>query len=257
MKLEIMPRQRALEAGQREEAMEMSGLELWKHEKPPKIFPMPPPLPPLLAAAGAGGYDEATLVPPLNFAMVDDGIYRSGFPAAANFRFLKSLNLRSIVYLCPEPYPEINTEFLEKNGIKLHQFGIEGRKEPFVEIPDEKIREALKVVLDVRNQPLLIHCKRGKVSLISFHLTLFSWYLQVDNFLLTHRAILSFVSAAPNWMRRRLHEEVAEMVPVFGLRRVPALRRCESEEHRPEIHGAVRRRELEAPDQLTLLTKGE
>lgn len=58
-------------------------------------------------------------------------------------------------------------------------------------------------------------------------------------------------------MRRRLHEEVAEMVPVFSLRRVPALRCCESEEHRPEIHGAVRRRELEAPDHLTLLTKGE
>ena len=101
-------------------------------------------------------------MPPLNFAMVDDGIFRSGFPAAANFRFLKSLNLRSIVYLCPEPYPETNAEFLAKNGIKLHQFGIEGRKEPFVNIPDDKIREALKVVLDVKNQPLLIHCKRGK-----------------------------------------------------------------------------------------------
>ncbi|KQK19061.1 probable tyrosine-protein phosphatase DSP2 [Brachypodium distachyon] len=154
MKLEIMPKQRTLEAEQREEAMEMSGLELWKHEKPPKIFPMTP-----LSAAGC---DEAALVPPLNFAMVDDGIYRSGFPATANFPFLKSLNLRSIVYLCPEPYPEANTEFLEQHGIKLHQFGIEGRKEPFVEIPDDKIREALKVVLDVRNQPLLIHCKRGK-----------------------------------------------------------------------------------------------
>ncbi|KAF8660867.1 hypothetical protein HU200_057457 [Digitaria exilis] len=94
--------------------------------------------------------------------MVDDGIFRSGFPETANFRFLRSLNLRSIVYLCPEPYPETNTEFLEKNGIKLHQFGIEGRKEPFVNIPDDKIREALKVVLDPRNQPLLIHCKRGK-----------------------------------------------------------------------------------------------
>ena len=34
----------------------------------------------------------------------------------------------SLRYLCPEPYPETNTEFLEKNGIKLHQFGIEGRK---------------------------------------------------------------------------------------------------------------------------------
>ncbi|XP_052158690.1 probable tyrosine-protein phosphatase DSP2 [Oryza glaberrima] len=169
MKLEVMPKQRAMEAEQREEAMEMSGLELWKHEKPASMvvfLPPPPPPPPLVpaaaAAAAAACGEEATLVPPLNFAMVDDGIFRSGFPAAANFRFLKSLNLRSIVYLCPEPYPETNAEFLAKNGIKLYQFGIEGRKEPFVNIPDDKIREALKVVLDVRNQPLLIHCKRGK-----------------------------------------------------------------------------------------------
>ncbi|KAG2604972.1 probable tyrosine-protein phosphatase DSP2 [Panicum virgatum] len=158
MKLEVMPKQRVLEAEQREEAMEMSGLELWKHEKPPRICPMPSLIPPPAAC----DCDEAALVPPLNFAMVDDGIFRSGFPETSNFRFLKSLNLRSIVYLCPEPYPETNTEFLEENGIKLHQFGIEGRKEPFVEIPDDKIREALKVVLDPRNQPLLIHCKRGK-----------------------------------------------------------------------------------------------
>ncbi|XP_040381544.1 probable tyrosine-protein phosphatase DSP2 [Oryza brachyantha] len=161
MKLEVVPKQRAMEAEQREEAMEMSGLELWKHEKP-VMFYLPPPPPPQLACEEAAVGAATTLVPPLNFAMVDDGIFRSGFPAAANFRFLKSLNLRSIVYLCPEPYPETNTEFLAKNGIKLHQFGIEGRKEPFVNIPDDKIREALKVVLDVRNQPLLIHCKRGK-----------------------------------------------------------------------------------------------
>lgn len=104
MKLEVMPKQRAMEAEQREEAMEMSGLELWKHEKPASMvvfLPPPPPPPPLVpaaaAAAAAACGEEATLVPPLNFAMVDDGIFRSGFPAAANFRFLKSLNLRSIV----------------------------------------------------------------------------------------------------------------------------------------------------------------
>uniref|UniRef100_A0A0D9WN41 diphosphoinositol-polyphosphate diphosphatase n=1 Tax=Leersia perrieri TaxID=77586 RepID=A0A0D9WN41_9ORYZ len=163
MKLEVIPKQRAMEAEQMEEAMEMSGLELWKHEKHALVFLPPPlPVPPMQMPLAAAFDEEATLVPPLNFAMVDDGIFRSGFPAAANFRFLKSLNLRSIVYLCPEPYPETNAEFLAKNGIKLHQFGIEGRKEPFVNIPDDKIREALKVVLDVRNQPLLIHCKRGK-----------------------------------------------------------------------------------------------
>jgi hypothetical protein len=36
--------------------------------------------------------------------------------------------LGSLRYLCPEPYPETNKEFLAKNGIKLYQFGIEGRK---------------------------------------------------------------------------------------------------------------------------------
>ncbi|KAF5474889.1 hypothetical protein F2P56_006742 [Juglans regia] len=105
---------------------------------------------------------EELLVPPLNFAMVDKGIYRSGFPDSANFGFLKSLRLRSIICLCPETYPQANNEFLKTNGIKLFQLGIDGCKEPFVNIPEETIRGALKVVLDARNHPLLIHCKRGK-----------------------------------------------------------------------------------------------
>ncbi|OQU76031.1 hypothetical protein SORBI_3010G079000 [Sorghum bicolor] len=102
MKLEVMPmpKQRVLEAEQREEAMEMSGLDLWKHEKPPRICPLSPPLPPPAAAC-----DETTLVPPLNFAMVDDGIFRSGFPDTSNFRFLKTLNLRSIVVLARHQVP--------------------------------------------------------------------------------------------------------------------------------------------------------
>lgn len=37
------------------------------------------------------------LVPPYNFAMVDEGIYRSGFPTVENFEFLEALNLRSVV----------------------------------------------------------------------------------------------------------------------------------------------------------------
>jgi tyrosine-protein phosphatase SIW14 len=90
MKLEVAPKS-FLEADQGEGAMGMSALELWKVEKLPKICPIPLPMPP------AAPCDETTLVPPLNFAMVDDGIFRSGFPEATNFRFLKSLNLRSIV----------------------------------------------------------------------------------------------------------------------------------------------------------------
>lgn len=37
------------------------------------------------------------LYPPINFAMVDHGIYRSSFPDSVNFSFLTALGLRSIV----------------------------------------------------------------------------------------------------------------------------------------------------------------
>ena len=38
-------------------------------------------------------------VPPLNFSLVEDGIYRSGFPMPINFPFLEQLGLKTIVYL--------------------------------------------------------------------------------------------------------------------------------------------------------------
>ncbi|RWW22347.1 hypothetical protein GW17_00013461 [Ensete ventricosum] len=68
------------------------------------------------------------LLPPSNFGVVDRGIYRSGFPSDENFPFLKALNVRSIVYLCPEPYPKVNAEFVRSQGIRLFQFGIEGSR---------------------------------------------------------------------------------------------------------------------------------
>jgi tyrosine-protein phosphatase SIW14 len=50
------------------------------------------------AAAGAETGTGAGLVsPPANFGMVDTGVYRSGFPDAASFGFLRGLGLRSVV----------------------------------------------------------------------------------------------------------------------------------------------------------------
>ncbi|GMI69750.1 plant and fungi atypical dual-specificity phosphatase 3 [Hibiscus trionum] len=55
--------------------------------------------------------DNIAMESPCNFSMVDDDIYRSGCPRPSNFAFLETPNLRSIIYLCPEPYPEENIEF--------------------------------------------------------------------------------------------------------------------------------------------------
>ncbi|KZF25755.1 hypothetical protein L228DRAFT_208025 [Xylona heveae TC161] len=100
--------------------------------------------------------------PPDNFAAVTPGIYRSSFPKAENFEHLKSLGLRSILTLVPEPYPEANIQFLEENNIKHFQIPMPGNKEPFVNIPPHDIAAALSVVLDRRNHPILIHCNKGK-----------------------------------------------------------------------------------------------
>uniref|UniRef100_A0A8I7B8T2 Tyrosine-protein phosphatase n=2 Tax=Hordeum vulgare subsp. vulgare TaxID=112509 RepID=A0A8I7B8T2_HORVV len=84
----------------------------------------------LLRRVGEAGEGEEPpqLVPPLNFAMVDHGVYRSGFPDASNLPFLETLHLRSVLCLCPEPYPEANQEFLRAHGIRLFQLGIDGSK---------------------------------------------------------------------------------------------------------------------------------
>ncbi|KAL7614682.1 hypothetical protein Lser_V15G05309 [Lactuca serriola] len=113
-------------------------------------------------AANNGGDPAAGLSyhPPINFATVEDRIYRSGFPQPSDFPFLDTLQLRSVIYLCTESYPKENLEFLHSRNIRLFQFGIDGTKD--ANIPKSIITEALKVLIDVRNHPILIHCKRGK-----------------------------------------------------------------------------------------------
>mmetsp|Transcript_32286 Transcript_32286/g.52162 ORF Transcript_32286/g.52162 Transcript_32286/m.52162 type:complete len:170 (-) Transcript_32286:465-974(-) len=104
---------------------------------------------------------ETTIfIPPVNFAMVARGVYRSGYPNKKNIAFLKKLGLKSVLYLCPEDHALV--EFFSSSSIKLFQFGIKGNKEPFVDIPEDRVREALVVLLDTRNHPILIHCNKGK-----------------------------------------------------------------------------------------------
>ncbi|KAL0586193.1 hypothetical protein ABG067_004041 [Albugo candida] len=118
------------------------------------------PLPDTSLIKEDGDYEE--LIPPENFAMIERGLYRSGFPKKKNFAFLKSLGLRSILTLVLEEYPFANTEFNNQNRIQLLQFGVPGNKEPFVDIPEAGMLSALKAVLDIRNHPMLIHCNKGK-----------------------------------------------------------------------------------------------
>ena len=118
------------------------------------------------------------LVPPLNFAMVSAGVYRSGYPNKKNFSFIQDkLGIRTIVYLCPEDYRRDNIDFCERENISVEHCDIlrDGRPgevapsnfsdaQPFAYIDEQRVAQALKILLDPRRHPVLIHCHKGDHS---------------------------------------------------------------------------------------------
>ncbi|KAJ2319920.1 tyrosine-protein phosphatase siw14 [Coemansia sp. RSA 2704] len=127
------------------------------------ISVMTPPPPVTLSSKPYDSSDfPEDMYPPENFALVSPLIYRSGMPKKRNFPFLKRLGLKSIVTLVLEEYPEQSRRFLEQNHIALYQFGVAGNKEPFADIPEPVICQALLVLMDKRCLPALIHCNRGR-----------------------------------------------------------------------------------------------
>ncbi|RKP20760.1 tyrosine phosphatase putative [Rozella allomycis CSF55] len=103
-----------------------------------------------------------SFVPPLNFAQVLPGVYRSGYPNKRNHGFLKKLKLKSILYLCPDSYTKDNEVFVNEEDIRFFHCQLSGNKEPFVEIDRNDITKALSIILDTENHPILVHCNKGK-----------------------------------------------------------------------------------------------
>lgn len=111
---------------------------------------------------------QSLLVPPLNFAMVMPGIYRSGFFNTRNYRFLKSsLKIKSILHVSQDSYTEHkigqeNLIFMKENDIKMFSCKMKAHKEPFGHTDEKIVAEALRILLDVRNHPILVHDDKGK-----------------------------------------------------------------------------------------------
>ena len=119
------------------------------------------------------------LLVPNNFAMVEEGVYRSSFPRTKNIGFLTRLGLKTgialtshslyhqnnsteVISLVPEEYPVAMVDFYRSAGITLLSHGLEGNKWPFKEINEQELRETIIDILKDKNRPLLIHCNKGK-----------------------------------------------------------------------------------------------
>lgn len=104
------------------------------------------------------------LIPPLNFALVADDVYRSGHPLEINYPFLEHLSLKTIVYIGDRSDTD-NAEYRAwalDHGITWLHFDAKSAKEPFIENDREVIRNTLEIILDRRNLPVLVHSNKGK-----------------------------------------------------------------------------------------------
>jgi len=104
---------------------------------------------------------DELIVPPVNFSLVAKGVYRGSYPNVCNFSFLKSLGLKTVLFLGPEDYPAKSARFLQDNNIALISVSMAGNKEPFKTVPVDQMTQALKHITDIRNHPIYIHCNKG------------------------------------------------------------------------------------------------
>jgi tyrosine-protein phosphatase-like protein OCA2 len=129
--------------------------------------------------------NNEAFVPPLNFCLVEDSIYRSGFPMPINYPFLKQLGIKTIIYLGDLGNDNkdklgkkkdkhgtaeimINYEnWIRTTDIKFHKLLFDSPQEPFIH--EEKQLQAqksmtiaLQLLLDKNNFPILIHSNKGK-----------------------------------------------------------------------------------------------
>ncbi|KAH3685127.1 hypothetical protein WICPIJ_003894 [Wickerhamomyces pijperi] len=105
------------------------------------------------------------IVPPLNFCPVEQKLYRSGQPSKINFEFLRELKLNSIVWLASEDPIDEFIEFTNNENINLHFAGINpdgGDTNPWDGLNETSILQALSIMTDQSNYPILVCCGMGR-----------------------------------------------------------------------------------------------
>ncbi|EER26108.1 Putative tyrosine phosphatase family protein [Coccidioides posadasii C735 delta SOWgp] len=99
---------------------------------------------------------------PANFAEVVSGIYRSSFPLPDHFESIKKLNLKTIVTLVENEHSRQFKKFIKDNGITSYVIPIIANKDPKVFTSQNTVLEVLRILFNLDNHPVLVHCNKGK-----------------------------------------------------------------------------------------------
>ncbi|KAI8388070.1 tyrosine phosphatase family-domain-containing protein [Radiomyces spectabilis] len=101
------------------------------------------------------------LIPPFRYAIVEENLFRGGYPKPRNMRFLKRLKLKTILSLIPDKLVPEMQEFCEQQNIHMLHLTIDKMKEDNIPLSYNKTLMALQIIIDPTNHPIYIHCLDG------------------------------------------------------------------------------------------------
>ncbi|PXF45187.1 hypothetical protein BWQ96_05088 [Gracilariopsis chorda] len=118
-----------------------------------------PDLPPDYCYVSVGG----SLIPPTNFGIVEEDLYRSGMPNELNFPFLERLQLRTIIYLASDEVSDKLLDFIDDQGIELMHLAQDDEiPTPWKPISEETVLSAMELLLNTSTYPVFIMCSQGR-----------------------------------------------------------------------------------------------
>ncbi|CAB5195748.1 unnamed protein product [Rhizophagus irregularis] len=101
-------------------------------------------------------------IPPLNYGMIEEDLYRSGQPNELNFPFLEKLGLKTVVWLAPEEPNQRFLNFIDDQDIKWQHLGVMSSVNALDPITEEVVLAALEIILNPRNHPMIVMCNLGR-----------------------------------------------------------------------------------------------
>ncbi|CAO1621916.1 unnamed protein product [Parajaminaea phylloscopi] len=102
------------------------------------------------------------LVPPNNFGMVEEDLYRSGAPDGINLPFLAKLHLKSLIWLAPEEPGKELMAFCQSHDISLYHLGQHHSTSAWEPITESVVLQALHLLVQPTTYPAIVMCNQGR-----------------------------------------------------------------------------------------------
>lgn len=107
------------------------------------------------------------IIPPLNFCPVEKQLYRSSQPGVINQLFLRQLHLKTIIWLASEEPAEEFLDFCSTQNVNIEFVGMINdynytNINPWESLDERTIKNALDMISNKENYPLLVCCGMGR-----------------------------------------------------------------------------------------------